>query len=152
MRISDWSSDVCSSDLKPAPVGTIIRNPAYAKLLRDLAARGADAFYTGANAQAIVKAVTQAPRNRSKMTLADLAAYQAKERPAVCTTYRVYKVCGMASPSSGATTVFGILGILEASDMKAMGKDNVMSCQHRKSDVQGKSVPGSVALGERLTL
>src|SRR3546814_19915054 len=80
MRISDWSSDVCSSDLKPAPVGTIIRNPAYAKLLRDLAARGADAFYTGANAQAIVKAVTQAPRNRSKMTLADLAAYQAKER------------------------------------------------------------------------
>ncbi|MBB5707536.1 gamma-glutamyltransferase [Sphingopyxis panaciterrulae] len=113
-------------DGKPAPVGTIIRNPAYAKLLRDLAARGADAFYTGANAQAIVKAVTQAPRNRSKMTLADLAAYQAKERPAVCTTYRVYKVCGMAPPSSGATTVFGILGMLEAYDMKAMGKDNVM--------------------------
>src|SRR3546814_13792053 len=26
-------------DGKPAPVGTIIRNPAYAKLLRDLAAR-----------------------------------------------------------------------------------------------------------------
>src|SRR3546814_13558836 len=27
-------------DGKPAPVGTIIRNPAYAKLLRDLAPRG----------------------------------------------------------------------------------------------------------------
>src|SRR3546814_12919607 len=51
-------------DGKPAPVGTVIRNPAYAKLLRDVAARGADAFYTGANAQAIVKAVTQAPRNQ----------------------------------------------------------------------------------------
>src|SRR3546814_20838024 len=61
------------------------------------------------------------------MTRADLAAYQAKERPAVCTTYRLYKVCGMAPPSSGATTVFGILGMLEAYDMKAMGKDNVMS-------------------------
>src|SRR3546814_8543276 len=96
-------------DGKPAPVGTVIRNPAYAKLLRDVAARGADAFYTGANAQAIVKAVTQAPRNPSKMTLADLAAYQAKERPAICATYRVYKVCGMAPPSSGATTVLGIL-------------------------------------------
>src|SRR3546814_17936694 len=70
-------------DGKPAPVGTVIRNPAYAKLLRDVAARGADAFYTGANAQAIVKAVTQAPRNPSTMTLADLAAYQAKERPAI---------------------------------------------------------------------
>src|SRR3546814_15977423 len=120
MRISDWSSDVCSSDLKPAPVGTIIRNPAYAKLLRDLAARGADAFYTGANAQAIVKAVTQAPRNRSKMTLADLAAYQAEERPAVCTTYRVYKVCGLAPHSSGAPTVFGIPGLPEAYAINAM--------------------------------
>ena len=114
-------------DGKPAPVGTVIKNPAYAKILRDIAARGPDAFYTGTNAQAIVTAVTQAPRNQSKMTLADLKAYQAKERPAVCTTYRVYKVCGMGPPSSGATTVFGILGMLEAYDMKAMGKDNVMS-------------------------
>src|SRR3546814_10365966 len=47
--------------------------------------------------------------------------------PIFCATYRVYKVCGMAPPSSGATTVLGILGMLEAYDMKAMGKDNVMS-------------------------
>jgi gamma-glutamyltranspeptidase/glutathione hydrolase len=114
-------------DGKPAPVGTVIKNPAYAKLLRDLAARGADAFYTGPNGQAIVKAVTTAPRNKAAMTMADLKAYQAKERPAVCTSYRVYKVCGMGPPSSGATTVFGILGMLEAYDMKVMGKDNVMS-------------------------
>src|SRR5690606_6684557 len=114
-------------DDKPAKVGTIISNPAYANLLRDVAARRPDAFYSGTNAKAIVKAVTQAPRNPARMTLADLAAYQAKERPAVCTAYRVYKVCGMGPPSSGATTVFGILGMLEAYDMKAMGKDNVMS-------------------------
>lgn len=114
-------------DGKPAPVGTVIRNPAYAKLLRELAARGPDAFYTGANGQAIVNAVTNAPRNKAAMTMADLKAYEAKERPAVCTTYRVYKVCGMAPPSSGATTVFGILGMLEGYDMKTMGKDNVMS-------------------------
>lgn len=114
-------------DGKPAPVGTTIKNPAYARLLRDVAARGPDAFYTGANGQAIVDAVTKAPRNPAAMTMADLKAYQAKERPAVCTTYRVYKVCGMGPPSSGATTVQGILGMLEAFDMKAMGKDSVMS-------------------------
>src|SRR3546814_20695348 len=108
MRISDWSSDVCSSDL-------------YAKLLRDVAARGADAFYTGANAQAIVKAVTQAPRNPSKMTLADLAAYQAKERPAICATYRVYKVCGLAPPSSGAPR----------SEERRVGKECVSTCRSR---------------------
>ena len=72
-------------------------------------------------------AVAKAPRNAAQLTTGDLAAYKAKERPAVCTTYRIYKVCGMGPPSSGATTVFGILGMLEAFDMKAMGKDNPMS-------------------------
>lgn len=114
-------------DGKPAPVGATIRNPAYAALLRDMAARGPDAFYTGANARAISAAVAGSKRNPAQISAKDLAAYRAKDRPAVCTTYRVYKVCGMGPPSSGATTVFGILGLLEGWDMKAMGKDNPMS-------------------------
>lgn len=114
-------------DGKPAPVGTRLKNPAYAALLRDVAARGPEAFYSGANARAIGEAVAKAPRNATALTAKDLAAYKAKERPAVCTTYRVYKVCGMGPPSSGATTVFGILGMVEGWDMKAMGKDNPMS-------------------------
>ncbi|HWT43332.1 MAG TPA: gamma-glutamyltransferase, partial [Sphingopyxis sp.] len=114
-------------DGKPAPVGTRIKNPAYAKLLREIAARGPDAFYTGANAKAISDAVAKAPRHPSQLTVKDIAAYKAKERPAVCTTYRIYKVCGMGPPSSGATTVFGILGMIEGWDMKTMGKDNPMS-------------------------
>src|SRR3546814_2416803 len=56
-------------DGKPAPVGTIIRNPAYAKLLRDLAARGADAFYTGANAQAIVRSEEHTSELQSLMRI-----------------------------------------------------------------------------------
>ncbi|MBB6425672.1 gamma-glutamyltransferase [Sphingopyxis sp. JAI128] len=114
-------------DGKPAPVGTRLKNPAYAALLRDIAARGPDAFYSGANARAISDAVAKSPRNAAVLTANDLAAYKAKERPAVCTTYRIYKVCGMGPPSSGATTVFGILGMIEGWDMKAMGKDNPMS-------------------------
>lgn len=114
-------------DGKPAPVGTRLKNPAYAAILRDIAARGPEAFYSGANAKAIADAVAKAPRNATQLTAKDLAAYTAKERPAVCTSYRVYKVCGMGPPSSGATTVFGILGLVEGWDMKAMGKDNPMS-------------------------
>lgn len=114
-------------DGKPAPVGTTIRNPAYAAILRDIAARGPAAFYSGANAKAISDAVAKAPRNAAVLTAKDLASYKAKDRPAVCTTYRIYKVCGMGPPSSGATTVFGILGMLEGWDMKAMGKENPMS-------------------------
>ena len=114
-------------DGKPAPVGARLKNPAYAATLRDIAARGPEAFYSGANAKAIADAVAKAPRNATQLTAKDLAAYTAKERPAVCTSYRVYKVCGMGPPSSGATTVFGILGLVEGWDMKAMGKDNPMS-------------------------
>lgn len=112
---------------KPAPVGTRLKNPAYAAVLRDIAARGPGAFYTGANARAISDAVAKSQRNAAQLTVQDIAAYKAKERPAVCTTYRIYKVCGMGPPSSGATTVFGILGMLEGWDMKTMGKDNPMS-------------------------
>ena len=114
-------------DGKPAPVGTRIRNPAYARLLRAVAARGGDAFYTGRHAEAIVEAVADAPRHAATLTLEDLAAYRAKERPAVCTTYRGHSVCGMGPPSSGATTVFAILGLIEGYDMAAMGKDSPMS-------------------------
>src|SRR3546814_10654475 len=68
-------------DGKPAPVGTRLKNPAYAAILRDIAARGPDAFYSGANAKAISDAVANAPRNAAELTVKDLAAYQAKERP-----------------------------------------------------------------------
>lgn len=114
-------------DGKPAPVGATIKNPAYAALLRDIAARGPGAFYSGANARAISETVARSLRNPATISVKDIASYKAKERPAVCTTYRIYKVCGMGPPSSGATTVFGILGMLEGWDMKTMGKDNPMS-------------------------
>lgn len=112
---------------RPARLGETLRNPALASALRDIAANGPDAFYTGATARAIVQAVRTAPRNPGDMTLADLAAYRAAERDPVCFAYRVYRVCGMGPPSSGATTVFGILGMLEGYDLRTMGKDNPMS-------------------------
>src|SRR3546814_4348830 len=95
MRISDWSSDVCSSDL-----GTILKNPELAQFLETLAARGADYFYIGPPAQDLVQTVRTASRNPSPMTLGDLASYDAKERPPVCGMYREYRICGMGPPSS----------------------------------------------------
>ncbi|RHW18272.1 gamma-glutamyltransferase [Sphingomonas gilva] len=113
-----------TDDGRPLRQGQRIRNPALADLLRDIAKDGPDAFYTGETAREIVEAVAEAPMNRADMTLADLAAYEAKDRPAVCSRYREYKLCGMGPPSSGATTVFQILGMLERFDMKALGKDS----------------------------
>jgi gamma-glutamyltranspeptidase / glutathione hydrolase len=111
-------------DGKPAKQGAIIRNPELAKTLKLIAKKGPDAFYKGAIANQIVAAVTTSKVSPGDMTLADLAAYKAVEQNAVCAPYRVYVVCGMGPPSSGATTVLQILGSLERFDMKASGKDS----------------------------
>lgn len=112
------------SDGEPLPAGTTIRNPAFAAFLERLANEGPEAFYAGANAEAIARAVATAPRNPAPMTVADLAAYQARSRPPVCSFYRRYRVCGMGPPSSGATTVSGVLGLIERFDLGALGKDS----------------------------
>ncbi len=111
----------------PRPVGTIVRNPALATFLEQLAVRGPDSFYVGPNAQAIVAAVNGAPRNASQMALGDLASYDAKERTPVCGTYRAHRICGMGPPSSGGTTVFAILKQLERFDLARLGPNSPAS-------------------------
>lgn len=120
----DATKAIYFQDGRPKQAGETIRNPSLAKLLRAVAKKGPSAFYSGQNARAIATAVSAAPKNAVPMTLKDIASYQAKDRDAVCTTYRVYKLCGMGPPSSGATTVFQVLGMLERFDLKALGKDD----------------------------
>ena len=111
-------------DGAPAKEGDEIRNPALARTLERVAELGADAFYSGETGQEIVRKVTTSKVNPGDITLIDLSAYQAKERPPVCMAYRVYKICGMGPPSSGGVTVLQILGQLEPFDMAALGPEN----------------------------
>lgn len=112
---------------KPKAQGATVRNPALARLLRDIAKKGPDAFYGGANGKAIVTAISRAAVNPVPFTLTDLSAYKALEREAVCAPYRQFKICGMGPPSSGATTILQMLGMLERFDLKAMGADDPRS-------------------------
>lgn len=114
-------------DGKPLKAGMTFKNPKLAATLALLAKKGPDAFYTGPIANQIVHAVTTSKLSPGDMTMTDLAQYRAKEQQAVCAPYRVYVVCGMAPPSSGATTVLQILGTLQRFDLKAMGKDSPQS-------------------------
>lgn len=114
-------------DGRPKQVGETVKNPALAALLRAVAAKGPKAFYSGKNAAAIIAATGRSKRNPTVVTKADIAAYRAADREPVCTTYRQYRLCGMGPPSSGATTVFQILGMLERFDLKGLGKDNPQS-------------------------
>ncbi|MHA1538236.1 MAG: gamma-glutamyltransferase, partial [Alphaproteobacteria bacterium] len=106
---------------KPRPVGSRIRNQAFAASLRLIAERGADGFYRGPLASKIVAATRRPPGPTGTLGLADLRLYKARARDPVCGSYRGYRVCGMGPPSSGGMTVIQILGILERFDLKALG-------------------------------
>ena len=123
-RMKAQGDPVASYFLKPdgsaREAGTLLRNPALADTFRRVAAGGADALHTGDLAQAIVQKVRGHPTRPGRLSLADLAGYQARERPAVCGPYRAYRICGMGPPSSGGIAVLQTLGILERFDLRAM--------------------------------
>jgi gamma-glutamyltranspeptidase/glutathione hydrolase len=97
--------------------GSLLKNPELAATLRAIAEKGADAFYEGAIAQAIVQAAQQAPNRPGDITLNDLAGYRVKEREPVCFGYRRNRVCGMGPPSSGGVAVGQILKMMEGFDL-----------------------------------
>jgi gamma-glutamyltranspeptidase/glutathione hydrolase len=98
---------------KPRPVGAVLKNPEYAATLQTIAAQGPNAFYEGAIADAIVKAVGTAPIIHGDMTADDLAVYAAKEREPICVTHRAHQVCGIGPPSSGEIAVGAVLKLIE---------------------------------------
>ena len=104
--------------------GTLLKNPAHAALLERIASLGPDYLYVGPQAQKLVATVNGAVRNPSRMTMGDLASYDAREREPVCGTYRVYRLCAMGPPSSGGIALLLILKQLERFDMAALGKDS----------------------------
>jgi gamma-glutamyltranspeptidase/glutathione hydrolase len=104
----------------PLAVGAQLRNPAYARTLRALAAQGARALYRGEIARDIVATVAAAAPP-GDLTLDDLARYEVVERNPVCAAYRRHRVCGMPLPSSGGPTVLQMLAFLEPFDVQAMG-------------------------------
>jgi len=107
---------------QPHPVGHLLRNPELAAVLKAIATRGPQAFYSGPVAQAMVHKVRQHPSNPGLLGLADLAGYQARERVALChahtppgtpaTPARELSICGFPPPSSGALAIGQILGLL----------------------------------------
>lgn len=98
--------------------GSVLKNPTLAATLRLIATLGADAFYNGPLASAIVWALQSVPSAVpgavSDMTIEDFAGYAAKQRDPVCAPYRGYRICSMGPPSSGAITMGMALGMVQA--------------------------------------
>jgi gamma-glutamyltranspeptidase / glutathione hydrolase len=114
---------------QPAAVGHVLKNPAYAAVLKRVATEGVNAFYEGEIAADIVAAVRAHPVP-GELTLADMSGYRAKERTAVCGKHARYQVCSMGPPSSGGIAVLQMLGMLEQHQLDQMQPGSVEAAHY----------------------
>jgi len=93
--------------------GDVLRNPEYARTLRELAAGGPEAFYSGRIALQIAAVVAEQPRP-GLLTAEDIAAYAPIERGALCRPYRVVWIICVPPPPSSGVAVLQFLAMAEA--------------------------------------
>ena len=87
---------------QPYAAGQRLVQKDLARTLDRIARHGADGFYRGPVADAIVTAST---RGRGIITNADLARYRAKERTPIECDYRGYRIVSAPPPSSGGVII-----------------------------------------------
>jgi gamma-glutamyltranspeptidase/glutathione hydrolase len=108
----------------PLTVGTIFKNPDLASTYELIAQKGPAAFYDGEIGKDIITTVTKPPFTADAVIVSrpgfisalDLAAYEARVRPAVASTYRGLTILGVGLPSSGGITAAVTLNLLEGFD------------------------------------
>ena len=105
-------------DEAPLRQGDLLVQSDLAETLQRFADKGFDGFYRGRTAELMQ---AQMQRDGGFVTAADMAAYEAKERPALRGTYRGHEVLTMPPPSSGGVCMLQMLAMLEGHDLKAMG-------------------------------
>ncbi len=108
------------ADGSPRVAGTVLRNPALAALLHDVAERGSVALYEGVVAHDLVAKVRGHAGNPGVMTEADVAGYRAKARDPLCFDHLAWRICGMGPPSSGTLALAQALGMLSTHDLAAL--------------------------------
>ena len=101
----------------PYQNGDVLRNPDLAKSLTLIAEQGADVFYNGEIADAIMAEIE---KYEGVMTKEDLANYKVNLREPVKSTYRGYEIISCPPPSSGGTHLIQILNVLENFDIASM--------------------------------
>ncbi|WP_043499913.1 gamma-glutamyltransferase [Georgenia sp. SUBG003] len=114
--------------------GTVFRNPDLARTYKLISQGGADAFYEGEVAEAIVDTVQHPPVvagaerkvRPGLMELDDLDEYEARWRDPTAVDYRDHTVFGMGPPSSGGTTVGEALNILEGYELSELPEADVL--------------------------
>jgi gamma-glutamyltranspeptidase/glutathione hydrolase len=101
--------------------GDRLVQPDLAKTLEKIAANGANGFYTGSVAKLIAAEMKRGEGN-GLITTQDLAAYRAKSRKPIHTTFRGHDVYGPPPPSSGGVTLTLMLNVIENFNLREKGR------------------------------
>ena len=101
--------------------GDILIQSDLANTLEAISQRGEKEFYSGGTAK---KIANYFKINGGILSLEDLNQYKLRILKPVCGTYRSYKICSMAPPSSGGIALVQILNILENFDLTKLGHNS----------------------------
>jgi gamma-glutamyltranspeptidase / glutathione hydrolase len=114
-------------DGSPIAAGERLVQRDLAATYRNIDEHGIDWFYRGPLAQMVGEWMAE---NGGIMTAADFAAYEAKLREPIKSTYRGRQIIGFPPPSSGGVHVAQILNILEQFDLRAIGERDPLEATH----------------------
>jgi gamma-glutamyltranspeptidase/glutathione hydrolase len=114
----DGSRQIFLRDGRPYEPGEVFKQPILARTLEAIARRGANGFYAGRVAQAIVATME---KYHGLITAQDLAHYQPKLRQPLIGHFRSYEVLSVPPPSSGGVGLIEMLNILEPLDLGGPG-------------------------------
>lgn len=147
---ADFRNDPASAaifldDGKPFAAGALFRQKDLARTLRRISSEGADGFYRGRTAQALVAA---SRAGGGILSLEDLARYEPRERPPLECDYRGYRIVSAPPPSSGGATVCEILGVLEGYPLKELGALSAKTLHYEIEAMRRAFVDRNNALGD----
>jgi gamma-glutamyltranspeptidase/glutathione hydrolase len=119
----DFRKDAASAAIflagdQPLQAGALFRQRDLARTLRNISQRGADGFYQGETAAALV---ASSRAGKGILTQADLGAYKTRELAPVECDYRGFHIVAAPPPSSGGIVLCEMLNILEGYPLREYG-------------------------------
>ena len=126
-KFPDSARIFLDADGNPWPSGHRLKQPDLARSYRKIARHTTDWFYRGPFA---LKTEEWMLTNGGLISRADLAAYKARRREPVRSTYRSFEIVGFPPPSSGGVHVAQILNILESFDLASMPPGSTRFVHH----------------------
>ncbi|VVN96874.1 gamma-glutamyltransferase [Pseudomonas fluorescens] len=139
------SGSIFLSNGEPLQVGQKLVQKDLAKTLREIASKGADGFYKGWVAEAIV-ASSQA--GKGIIAQADLDNYKTRELAPIECDYRGYHIISAPPPSSGGVIICEIMNILEGYPMPSLGYHSAQGLHYQIEAMRHAYVDRNSYLGD----